>query len=636
MLNWIGKMLGASEIQAPAGATTEWLCQLEKLLALVESSSGQLRDGLAHDMLQYVQHGTPEAVLSEAGELGDLAKKLRLLRRYEGDKSEPDIYEHFEEVPVDMALRYARLLAALGPPHAKLYLRWPQGTCWPELLMVHAARSWIEGYASFPPMPTSLSVERLESMLVAAGLEPGELLVSAFSTPIPTDNWARRKETEERLSMAADLAGYADALDRHLELLRPLLLPKTMAQRRHIVTMLQKATAATLARIAPELCELYMTDSLLVQTDAASLLRSIPEAAIGPLRGLASQGTSKHRAQAQLLLAQCVESGVSVPVAHRVMAVPVIDWSAASNAVPPSFLKAFWLKVNGGIAAHNKSLFENDPELLTQPSERPNPRPVKLYDEDDQWSLQDYLASDKRSQPAQPRDRHTAWVNVAPVLKEMAGQGITPVALLKILLFFDLAENPCGRLQYPAVLVFNAMHRKTGRPTLLELACMMDDAGLSGAALRRNFCEPSSEAIADDWAPEVIWPYFMHHADSVARALVDGRNNEPTFRPGLFRALAMMPTLPDGVVDALFQLAWGSAKSARIAAQEALARYPGKEGRIVSALGGGKGAMRAAAAEWLARLGYRPALPALKAAHAKERQEAVKQAMLDALHALDH
>jgi len=585
LFKWLGKMIGNPATPTPADVPAPWLFRLENLLVLVEGCSETLRDGLTQDMVHYVLYGAPEAVLHEVGHLGLVVRQLRLLRRHaHGEKIEHDIYEHFEDLPIAVALRYARLLDAFGPPHALLCMQLPRSLRWLEVLMVHAARCPIDGYSSLQPRPTALSAARLEAMLAAAGAEPGALLVSAFSTPIPTGNLARSQLWEQRLTMVSELAGYPEALERHLERLRPVLL-KGAANRRHIVNLLHKAAPATQARLPPDLRKLFMTGSQ--------------------------------------------------PVEHRVHEVPVIDWSAAGNAVAPGFLQTFWQKVNDGIAVHNQTLREQHPELMTKPSRHRNLQPAAPYDEDDAWALQACLASNERRRPMQPRDRSTAWVHVAPVLEAMAGDGLTPVALFRTLQFFDLAGDDEGKLQYPAVRAFNTLHRHSGRPTLLELACMMDDAGLSGPALRRNYCNTWADAIGGGWAPGAVWPYFMHHAESVAHALVDTRNNEPGFRSALFPALRLLPTLPDAVVVALFQLALGSAKTDRQAAQDTLEAYPGKEGRILGALGDGKGATRAAAADWLGRLRYRPAVGALKQALAKEKQEVARRAMREALQALD-
>lgn len=634
MFKWLGEMIGQSSTKAPDGVPAQWLFRLENLLTLVDGSSHTLREGLTRDMLGYVLHGTPQGVLKEAGELGVLVKELRLLRYFAyAEQIEHDIYEHFEELPVEVALRYARLLAAFGPPYALLCMQLPQDMRWPEVLMVHASRSQITCLSSRPPKPSSLSVKRLESLLVAAGEAPTALLVAAFATPINTANPTNKELWAQRLAMVSQLAGYPEALDRHLELVRPLLLPTQLVQRKHTVNMLSNADPATLARLAPELCELFMTASQPVQTAAEALLRRVPEAAINPLRAMASTGSPKRRAQAQHLLTRCVEGGVADAATHPIQRVPVIDWSAEGNAVAPGFLSIFWHRVNNHIADHNERLLRHGVQVVA--NARRSLQPSKPYDEDDEWALQAYLASDERRETKQPRDQETAWMHVAPVLEQMASEGLTPVALFRTLLFFNLAGDAEGKLLYPAVRAFNALHRHCHRPTLLELACMMDDAGLSGPALRRNFCNTWADAIAEDWEPDAIWPYFMHHTEAVARALLSTSDNEPGFRPGLYRALSMLPSLPEPVVDALFQLALGSSAKARPPAQEVLARYPGKEGRIVSTLGNGKATTRAAAAEWLGRLRYRPALTALEKALSCEKQAASRRAMLDAIKSIN-
>lgn len=181
MFKWLGKTIGEPATPAPAGVPAPWLFRLENLLVLVDGCTERLRNGLTQDMVQYVLHGAPEAVLHEVAQLGMVVGQLRLLRRYvHGEKIEHDIYEHFEDLPIEAALRYARLLEAFGPPHALLCMQLPPGLRWLEVLMVHAARCPIDGYASLPPRPTALSAERLEAMLVAAGAEPDALLVAAF------------------------------------------------------------------------------------------------------------------------------------------------------------------------------------------------------------------------------------------------------------------------------------------------------------------------------------------------------------------------------------------------------------------------------------------------------------------------
>src|SRR5207245_2091799 len=101
-----------------------------------------------------------------------------------------------------------------------------------------------------------------------------------------------------------------------------------------------------------------------------------------------------------------------------------------------------------------------------------------------------------------------------------------------------------------------------------------------------------------------------------------------------FKVLAMFPRLPPDFIPLLWDLALGDSKADRPLAQTALATVPDKASRIQVALQDGKQAVRAAAAEWLGKIGDPAAIEPLKEAVRKEKQEFVKGAMMAALEAL--
>jgi HEAT repeat protein len=78
----------------------------------------------------------------------------------------------------------------------------------------------------------------------------------------------------------------------------------------------------------------------------------------------------------------------------------------------------------------------------------------------------------------------------------------------------------------------------------------------------------------------------------------------------------------------------GESESDRLLAQAALASVPDKTAKLLVALGDGRQEIRVAAAEWLGKLGDPCAIDPLKEALRKEKQEAVRGAMLVALEAL--
>jgi hypothetical protein len=109
---------------------------------------------------------------------------------------------------------------------------------------------------------------------------------------------------------------------------------------------------------------------------------------------------------------------------------------------------------------------------------------------------------------------------------------------------------------------------------------------------------------------------------------------EKEHRENAFGLLKLFPRLPGKFVPLLWELALGPGKAERALAQECLAGVSGKEVKIVAALAGRQQDARLAAAQWLAELDYREAIPALRAALSKEKSEVVKDELIRALETL--
>src|SRR5262249_44025911 len=139
------------------------------------------------------------------------------------------------------------------------------------------------------------------------------------------------------------------------------------------------------------------------------------------------------------------------------------------------------------------------------------------------------------------------------------------------------------------------------------------------------------------WPDDAIWPYFAKH-----RAVLDEAMQPKTrfagnvwfSRERVFDVLATFPQPPADLVPQLLELALGSAKTDRMAAQRVLERLSSKEDHIIDALASGKAEQRIAAAQWLTRLKYADAVPALETALAKEKNDAAAGALMSALEAL--
>lgn len=665
MLKWIGKVLGGASASVAEGVPAQWASRLEKLLASIDRLGGnKIRSGLGESIRDYVLGGDSPSVLHEVSQHSEIGQYLRLIGYHYGDNDPkfPDLYEEFSAVPPLVALRWARVLeACVSNQQSACKIQLPNGVHWPEVLLLASARHSINGWSSQRPKTRHLSAASIEALLLEADMDPAALLTGAFGTSV-TSGYG----VEQRLMMVTDLGGYPEMLDRHLEAIRPLMLPSTVAQRLHVMNMLASAAPSSLDRLASELCEMATASSKQVRAAAEPLIRRASKIARTPLRDIAVLGKPEQRVHALRLLAMLAvevqdeeslafarttaladkapsvqaligewDAAESLPSASSSHAyaysLPVIDWSPTANALPPQWLDSFWQEVNDSIVKSNKQAREHHERMQAQ-GHKFRLHQESPFDGGQVRALRDYLAAGQHKPPGTSKSQ-TAFRHVGPVLvKRSVSEGVTPVALLKLLLFFDLAVANDGMLMYQAAAAFNAMHRRTGRPTLLELSMMLDELGYSGAALLRNYCHGWGQSIATDWANDAVWPYFAHYVDLLAQTLTQNLIKDYAFnRNGLFRAVSTLPSPPNNVINALFSLALGSGKTDRYPAQEALQNFAGKEARIINALADGKSDARAAAASWLGRLRHAEAIPSLEQAVAKEKHDLAKGAMLDAL-----
>lgn len=141
--------------------------------------------------------------------------------------------------------------------------------------------------------------------------------------------------------------------------------------------------------------------------------------------------------------------------------------------------------------------------------------------------------------------------------------------------------------------------------------------------------------------PEQVWPAFVANP-KVIREIFHTHGGRDPFANYLnkqraenaFAVLDKFPVLPDDLQSLMWELALGEGKTERKQAQKVLAKIQGKTERIVTSLTDGKQVVRAAAAEWLGKLGDRTAVAPLKKAFHKEKQEVVKGAFIQALDTL--
>lgn len=128
--------------------------------------------------------------------------------------------------------------------------------------------------------------------------------------------------------------------------------------------------------------------------------------------------------------------------------------------------------------------------------------------------------------------------------------------------------------------------------------------------------------------PEVAWPWLALHLDEALDKL-----RSPDTATRALQILEHFPRLPEAVVRPVSAIAVSDSKTNRPLAQRVLSGHPAARTLAEQALGDSRGEIRAAAASWLAALADPAAVPALRAALAKERREVVRAGLLTALEA---
>jgi hypothetical protein len=185
---------------------------------------------------------------------------------------------------------------------------------------------------------------------------------------------------------------------------------------------------------------------------------------------------------------------------------------------------------------------------------------------------------------------------------------------------------------------------RQGRVALEDVAAVwrtlgLDDNAPGWAALDSFSHYHISELF--DWEPDAIWPYFARRIELLEMAFdlrkprkpVD-KYQRPDLRRNALKFLCMFPEPPPSLLPVLWDLALGSGRANASAAQHCLERLPQTRATLLRALNDSKQQARAAAAQWLARLGAKEAIPLIQAALRNEKSDHIKGDMMTALERL--
>jgi hypothetical protein len=666
MMKWLKKLVsGKGNSPTPPPPPNPLLDGLATMLEGVDSYGGKAaRVGLADDLGSFVVSGEPSQVLGELASRPDLAEHFRLVWAHSDKPANAGPFlTHLGEASPELLARWGKAMVAMLKAHRVPWSLTIEGDRrWLEAILMQSLAAPVNGYSgSEVPRPRGLTAGLLEAALVADGAAANAWLHTLFTTPVEHYGY-----TANRLLALTKLPDFAESLHRHRDAVRLWLRPAELEQRLHCLKVLMNAQVPTLEAFADPLVAHALSGSKQVRVIADMLVLWAGAATAPLLRTTAGQGTPDERRLALQLLAQigkqrgddelaawvrttaAADKAASVRAlvdelttkaaaeaaprpAELTVALPTIDWRVEATPALEAALAKLWREIDTSIAKHN------DAVAAAKAAGRPHwgsPQPAipKLTE----VQLREWLLDGHAGEPEGDdfrRRKQGGWHGVRQALWALATTAdLSPVTMAKVLAFFgELADHQ--DLEYPAPLAFEAMHARTGHPTLLELQAIVTGLGGPPHAVLKSYTS-SWHAIGKDWPAEHVWPLIAHQLDVVLGWLRTPPRTYSFEFAALYRGLGTLPALPPEAVNRLFDVALGTGKTERPLAQRALANVPDKEARIAKALADGKAEVRTVAATWLGVLRHQPAVAALEQAIAKEKNDVTRGALLDALEAL--
>jgi hypothetical protein len=605
---WFGK--GRSD------APSAWAAALEQLLEAMDPT---------HQVAEFVMTGQPAEALKNAANGGQWRHAGFYWGTPDAKQAMATLYAGFGDVDAAVLRRWGRVLdAGLG---SELVLGGVGGCHWPELMLQQAAVGAPSGTLPF-------TFADLERIAAEDGTPAVELVRMAFTVGPSSRYGVRADRTRGGLSR---LPGFADAVAAHRDVAASTLVSGSVDERVAAANLLGMLGDAVLGAFAGPLVEAATSTSVRVRDAARPVLARIDDAAVGPLRAMATDGTPERRTHALDLLAARPDQRAwarQTAAADRAANVQALRarWDAADAPVetdtdeeellpelPPlpswSLPAADAERIANQVCEAVRRGIESQSRMQEAYLHRYHPGrqfhglpelPGSLA-----AHLAGLLAADRpvrasvglEGLPSLPYIVHQQIVNL---IQQHGYAATTAVQLMATLGWLDQTRQGYK----PWAEVIDEVHARTGGPDLLTVQRMLDAAGADGRGLLwSSYSAKWGLRLGRDWPDEHVWPFVAHNLDWILEKSLSSQDWSID-EHALFAAVATLPRPPARLVDRLYALAVGARKTDQTTAQAALERDPRRTARATAALQDGKGDIRLAAAQWLTRIadwsGYAP------------------------------
>lgn len=631
--------------------TSQYQTVLRSLLAKLERYPEQAHYGPL--IAAYVFDGD-ESVLSQ---IPGNVRVGNVLYDHENMASFLSFYGSADHIPRALLKRWRNVLVRMFRSAFSGYSLVDQAGVapWLEPLLCHQSGSSPSQMA--PDRPGALAFSTLAALYQEEGLDPLDLPLLPFAI------FRKGHYGVQRFAkLFQQLPGFVSALVPHPAKVRPYLLAETMEEREHALRLL---TPASGEELLPYLAEL-VANACLNPRDLRSLAqnlvarcepRAVYDQALIQYNG-AKPDARAHLLQLAMKQAQRLE-GTSLINRVRTLAaadkselvralidqwenkahaqrvaveLPNTDWAGAFTDGTLAALAQAQTELNQVIAANN---VRRSDYFASRPEEDQKKWPLVLlaaWQDDDVQALCEVIKNPDPKATTQCAAMQACADQIRVMLKSLAiNPSITLPALLKTIRSFFPITNAHGVLQNELTMALEARHRALGNPDLLSLASALIDMGATPHRIIQAVISRWG-GFAAGWSSAARLPFFSAFIVEFAACFEpETLSHYSISRERCYKIFAELPEPRTLMVARIFELACGSTKTERAAAQAALHGLPETAPRLIAALADGKADVRAQAAIWLARMRHEAALPALEKAVRAEKNDIAKGAMLDAL-----
>lgn len=666
----LGQKNGTQAVENPLGLSNDLIEALSKALEPV----AQVDPPLAADLLRFIVDDSDEQCLLKlrgnviAAEKMSYGPKIYSVQN-EAVINRQRVFHAQHKAPAEVWLRYSRLLEAASHDHGGYRGILGAGPPdWLMILLTEVCACYSHLKTKNPQAPAQWTITELEKILVAGGLPEDTLVKLALSQRWQALFRSYRYSVNAG-NVSKSFSGLKEHLEKHSNTVKSFLMAAEAEERKYALESLAELQFDFKAM--PEVLVTYATgNSKTVREQVMPLLNANKEFYRPHIEKTLKQGGASERNEAIALLwrlygEECIDtlqSHLAGEKADRVRQTVEKYLAAPKSVASEEPLKIGEISIDlepRDLPAEVRSQFKNymedgykvalkffeeqckmyDEKRKQIPHLQQPEKPVPLTQSEIDQIVKFVEGKDNSNVfPLSAKVQRWSHTFTAVMGEHLTPPGVTLSHVVRFMYFLRFLNchtyGTTERLWLSTNNILEPYRERCGNAFGLREfdAAAATIPSLKPGLVTSTYLLTNAWSNFCDWEPEAIWPAFAERPELLERALstttgsiYDGN------RSTAYKVLAMFPTLPARFRPLIWDQALSESKSDRRLAQDALNTVPDKVEKIIGSLSDGKANVRSAAAEWLGRIGDNSAIEPLKKAFIKEKGEATRGVIIQAL-----